>query len=61
MIPRKFWKEIQANFFVGNIKSRTETLNICSLNNDIVGGFDATSEINNCYVGANLSGAFDEP
>ena len=59
-VPRKFWKSINNNLFVGNIKTRTSNIRVYNSERVLVDGLAAATEINNFYsnVGYNLARAF---
>ena len=59
-VPRKFWKAINKNLFIGNMKSETPNIRVYNSENVLVDGSDAATEINNYYsnVGCNLASAF---
>ena len=49
-IPRKFWKEINNNLFIGKNKASVTEIRIRSQANTIIGGHEAACEINNYYA-----------
>ena len=59
-VPQKFWKAINNNLFMGNIKNKTPNIRVYNSNKVLVDGSDAAEEINNFYsnVGYNLASAF---
>ena len=63
MVPRKFWKEIHNNLFIGNIKSNVANIQVQSRTGELVEGLCAACEINSYYatVGEKLAAPFDRP
>ena len=63
MVPRKFWKEIHNNLFIGNIKSNVVNTQVQSRTGELVEGLSAACEINSYYatVGEKLAAPFDMP
>ena len=63
MVPRKFWKEIHNNLFIGNIKSNVANIQVQSRTGELVEGLCAACEINSYYatVGEKLAAPFDTP
>ena len=59
-VPCKFWKAINNNLYMGNIKSKTQNIRIYNSNKVLVDGSDAATEINNFYsnVGRDLASVF---
>ena len=59
-VPRKFWKSINNNLSIGNIKHATPNIRVYNTDRLLVDGLAAATEINNYYstVGYNLARVF---